>query len=211
MILVGDIHGDFAFMKRVMVENPDKVIIQVGDFGYWPFLSNTWHDLEIPGKVYFIEGNHDYLPDLMDLKIVTEVWKNAFYVPRSTVLELEDTKIGFIGGANSIDRKWRKKNSMQHGWFDEEEVTEKDVDKLLSRKPDIVIAHAAPVKVIERNFDPKVPVAFFGHLPGEWVDPSAINLQKVADTGIPYYCGHMHDEVIDGNVRILGINEVIEI
>src|SRR5262245_26875432 len=203
LVLVGDIHGAFHVLREVRERYPTEPIIQIGDFGVWPQLEANWSEITPP--VYFIDGNHDYLPPLMKETQPRSMWPGAVYCPRGTVLELDGRLVGFIGGATSIDRQWRKEGSLDHGWFPEEEVTDRDVDAILARKPDIVIAHAAPAKTIERFFDPTVPVEMFGHAPGTWRDPSAERLQRLADSGAPYYCGHMHRSVIDGNVRILDV------
>ena len=50
----------------------------------------------------------------------------------------------------------------------------------------------------------------FGHDPAAWRDPSAINIETLWDAvgNPPLVCGHMHRSLVDGNVRILDINEV---
>lgn len=207
IVLCGDTHGDFLTLEEARKSYPNDVIIQVGDFGFWPYMRNLWKGINPP--IYFIEGNHDFLPELIGIEKPTEVWPGAIYVPRGTVLELAGMRVGFLGGATSIDRPLRVKNDRKNGWYEEEDVQDRDIDLLLSNNPDIVVAHTPPKNMINRNFVSSDLIAInYGHFTDKFIDISAERVDRVVATGKPYYCGHMHKSVVDNNVRILNINEI---
>lgn len=206
--LIGDIHGEFRALQELLKRVPaDASVIQVGDFGIWPHKLKEWVD---PGRpIMFLDGNHDAPIDL-----VTGEWKNAQYLPRGTVLELGDSVVLTCGGATSVDRTWRGHRSLEsHGWFEEEEVTERNIHdalrNLAGRKPGLMITHTPPERIIKRNFPPE-GLLMFGHDPTTWRDLSAINIETLWDAvgNPPLVCGHMHRSLVVGNVRILDINEV---
>src|SRR4051794_30179883 len=110
LVFIGDIHGDFLPLNAIQNKflDPNTIFVQVGDFGYWPQLAGKWERGRTGRPVYFIDGNHDYLPTLRKLDTITEVWPDAFYIPRGSVLTLDGKKIAFMGGAGSVDKAWRQ-------------------------------------------------------------------------------------------------------
>ena len=218
LVFIGDIHTAFDTLKLIQnkYEGRDATFIQVGDFGYWPFsrYREAWDRAQITRPVYFIDGNHDHNPSLFRLAEGSngpvETWPNAFYVPRGTVLTLDNKRIGFLGGAGSVDYKWRALNV---DWFKEEQIREEDVNKLLSQKPvDILVVHTPPKSCIDANFDPAVLENFF-NLPRTWTDPSSLKVEHVwKELGLPpLICGHMHRSLKWHGVQILNINETLEV
>lgn len=218
LVLVGDIHGDFVFLNEVMQRAPDDAkIIQVGDFGYWPSLRPHWEaHVTSLHPVYFIDGNHDYITGLNVHGDQPEiVWDGrAIYVPRGVVLQINEVKILFCGGSKSLDRHWRTENSLNHGWFEDEQLTDADVERAITNVErmngvNLMITHAPPDDVIRRNFSDH-GLKSFGHNPQTWVDESAKRVQRLHEElgKPPLVCGHMHRSLVDGNVRVLDINEV---
>lgn len=218
ILLVGDIHGVYSVFNEFVAKAPaEAVIIQVGDFGFWPQLVQRF--VPPPRNIYFIDGNHDHTQALAGLPPFdkpVEIWPNAIYVPRGTVLELDGKKILFLGGAKSIDRKWRARfNPMGDNpvncWFPEEVISTADVlrAKLAADragKIDVMVTHTPPQYVIDKYFGIPGPE---WELPVDWRDESAWRVEEVwkhVDCP-PLYCGHMHRSIVDGNVRILDINE----
>jgi Icc-related predicted phosphoesterase len=212
LILIGDTHGEFEVINCVAQAAPaDAFIVQVGDFGYWPHLKEIWHSYPIDRPIHLICGNHEYLPDLVNLKTITEVWDNAFYIPRGTILTLGDKNVGFCGGAGSIDKGFRTPGV---DWFPEEAVTDEDVAKFNNQKIDLLVTHCPPRIVIKNNlhiFRPQDMLRF--GVTEQWVDYSQIQIQKIWEKlGQPaLVCGHMHQPFIYRNIRILDINEVYSI
>jgi len=231
LALIGDIHGEFGRLPKILSQIPkDAIILQVGDFGWWPGLQPVYlraraavgYDFHIR----FIEGNHDHVRLVGECNKAAEEsteswrdWPGAEYVPRGSVLELDGKRILFMGGANSLDRRWRPHNFGPHAWFDEEEVTEEDVMRAVanviegdeddSRGIDLIVAHTPPDSVIRSNFS-EDGLRMFDIDPRKWVDRSARNVEALWRSlgKPPLWCGHMHRSVVDGPVRILGINEV---
>jgi Icc-related predicted phosphoesterase len=179
-------------------------IIQVGDFGWYPELIKERLP-ELPWPLYAIDGNHEYHPMLRGMDEVTEVKKNLFFVPRGKVLEIDGYKIGFMGGAHSVDIAWRRKDI---DWWVDEEVTDENIAKLIDKKVDILVTHTPPTGFIMRNFGP-INKNSWGLKP-DWEDKSSLKIEKLwGEMGMPpLICGHMHKPVIDGQIKLLDINEM---
>lgn len=213
VILIGDTHDLMILGAMVRQAPEDMPIIQVGDIGIWPEYQERYRSPIRP--VHFIEGNHDYMPFFKDRKEVAPIWENLVYIPRGTVMELNGLRIGFLGGATSVDREWRTYNGMlnEHGWFPEEEVFEHDCLQLIhnaGKEPlDLLVTHAPPECAIAPNFEREGFLKAF-NLPPDWVDSSARRVERVwkALGNPPLVCGHMHRSVNWNNVRILDINEI---
>ena len=220
LVFVGDTHGHFKTLKHILREVDSlATVFHVGDFGYRIGAQEEWDAAQIDRSIYFIDGNHDQSPALIDLTEITEVWPNAFYIPRGTVMEKDGKRLAFMGGAGSVDKAWRHPG---FDWFPEEQIRRYDVDKLIQNlatnpndftvlKPvDILVTHTPPNDCIQANFDPRDLVNYF-NLPITWRDPSAYEIEAIAHRlGNPQIiCGHMHRAVKWANVRILNINEVM--
>ncbi len=210
LFIIGDLHGEWQFFSlfEEQLEKDGRLdapisIIQVGDFGFYPEYMDYWKGCKWP--VYAIDGNHEHFGYLKQFKDVSEVRQNLFYVPRGKVLELEGYRIGFIGGAESVDVKWREEGI---SWFPEERVLEIEADRIRNEKLDILISHAPPSSVISRNFAPLNKLSW--GLPADWEDVSSKVIEKLwCDLGrIPMFCGHMHRSILDGNCRILNVDEL---
>lgn len=214
--VVGDLHGEFmrlVTLKKHLTEQ--DTVIQVGDFGFYPEGINQWLDLfeTYPCRILAIDGNHEDFNYISTFgEGVHNVVGNLFYVSRGTVMEIEGKLFGFLGGGESIDKAYRRENI---SWWKEEQITVKDTETMVEnvnyRQLDFLIAHVPPKFTIAAHFGP-LNTKYWG-LPDEWEDISAQRMSKVYHTIRPrnFICGHMHRSVIDGNIRILDINEVITI
>lgn len=112
LIFVGDIHGNWPLLRYNLERKKitDSVIIQVGDFGaygkkYEVELLEVFNSrIKKSGNVvYAIRGNHDNPAVWND----TAGWpkqSHVHFVPDYTVLELCGKRIGFWGGAHSLNR-----------------------------------------------------------------------------------------------------------
>lgn len=217
--LIGDIHGDFRELKLLLDEVPkDATVIQVGDLGVWPFTAPRWKASGIDRDVYFIDGNHDYIPWLdADSPDPVEIWPHAIYVPRGYhcwfPVDGVDKHFLFLGGSKSVDRAWRKRDGIHHGWFDKEQLSLAQAERAMGvGQVDFMITHTPPESVIRQNFSPS-GLEQFDIDPLTWVDESAKMVETVWKAlGEPrLICGHMHRSLVDGQVRILNTNEVFKL
>lgn len=217
LALIGDIHGNFPVLARLVAGLPDDVIpIQVGDFGYWPQLRQSY----VPPKhpVHWINGNHDHVVDAPHCD-----WPNAIFVPRGEVRVLAGYKVLFVGGSTSVDGLWRVRAGLNYqmahvpvnAWFHEEEVLQsEDVERAIANVAkacgvDLMVTHTPPDWMIRKHFGPE-GLRSFGIDPKTWRDRSAERVELLWRTlgEPPLFSGHMHESVTDGNCRILAENEV---
>lgn len=218
--VIGDIHGDFSKLWTITQDIPEEdTIIQVGDFGVWPKLEDKYMRTKWKrpdqrrGNIFFVDGNHDYIPMLpVDATEMSEIWAGLWYMPRGYVGMVEDKRVLFLGGSKSVDRKWRPLASTDHGWFPEEQLSEAQVATALKNVGmdmiDLMICHTPPDWVIREYLSPS-GLLHFDIDPKTWVDESALNVEKVWKAiGSPrLIAGHLHKKIVDGNIRVLGINE----
>jgi len=190
---IGDVHAHWPILcEAVLPKIPeDHVVIQVGDIGIWP---SVWDSISLPRKVYFIDGNHEYFPYLNGISKVTEIRPNLFYVPRGTVMELDGRQIGFLGGAESIDKAWRTPG---YDWFPEESIRYSDMIKLSGKKVDILVAHTPPKFIVEITTN--IPN------PPRWINSSAAAVEAAWELlGRPIIVsGHMHRNFKYGDIYVV--------
>jgi len=215
LYLIGDIHGDFRFLSRVVYglrPNLDAgdSILQVGDIGFWQGLRSRYEPSLSP--VYFIDGNHDDVAALINSPTV-EPWPQLRYVRRGDMLVTDHARVLCVGGASSIDRAFRNHRIGLGAWFEEEDVTDDDVAWALEQAKrhggvDLLVTHAVPLSVVRRHWPPLDFKEW--KLPLGWKDVSAERIDQLwkALDKPPLVCGHMHRSVQDGTCRVLDINEV---
>ena len=160
---LGDIHGRFNIINQYvkLYGIKDAHIIQVGDFGVGfktvekeTRMLEMFHDILLKNNVHVwaIRGNHDYKPHFDNDPFG---FTNIHLIPDYTVLELGGKRILCIGGAISVDRKYRYTKAQRAGNFDNQtlgveswwpdELFTLDRDKLGEfRDIDIVVTHTAP-------------------------------------------------------------------
>lgn len=218
ILLLGDIHGNWTILEKALGyahEVGATALIQVGDFGLFPgneksFYMTTEYS-QVP--VYFIDGNHDDCTRWTQYTTVTQLWDgaNLWYIPRGTVMDLDERTVAFMGGAASIDKGMRE----MYGWhWDEKEnINSDEINCLITnangKKIDLLITHCPPNSVIEKHFDPKNKLRFGVGL--DWTDPNQQIIENIwVDLGKPnIYSGHMHKKIVGENYRILDINELL--
>lgn len=161
-MVLGDVHGDFPGLNRLLVQKRPDMVLQVGDFGFFPtelgkkathpfdparhLKNHTSRGKAIP--VYWCDGNHEEFPELLrrwraagGLAKPLEVSPACYWMPRGTSLLLDDgRRVCFLGGARSVDRAL---GQVGKDWFLEEILGPEVLDHLPARA-DIVISHTAP-------------------------------------------------------------------
>jgi len=216
IVFWGDTHAEFDFFPAILEKIPqDATIIQVGDFGYWPDRMRRWDRMwEKLGRerpIYFIDGNHEYHPNLSHDK-PTEVWKGLIHIPRGHVEVIDGKRIAFFGGAFSPDRIFRK---LGRDYFLDEVPSQEEFQRLLDIEGpiDMMVTHTAPESVINAWF-PHLSKNTDWKLPLDWYDPTSRMLDKAWDRfgRPPLVCGHMHKSIVSypGPVRILDAMEIWE-
>jgi len=194
-LIMGDLHGDFGRLNSFVNKKRPAIILQTGDFGYWPRLSHKalygrrnpkYKDPVMPKmpeetNLYWCDGNHEDHHALID-RVTDELYPRVHYMPRGSTFELPDGRIVlFMGGALSIDRNCRLEGGGNYGWFPEEQVRESNVMDLDIDRVDIVISHTCP-----QEFD--VPMRY------EYNDSSRLALSYILHNHKPkqWFCGHWH-------------------
>ena len=180
-MVVGDVHGEFNKLNKLINKKLPKTIIALGDFGYWP----KWKSHPIKNRdtlIYWLDGNHEDFWSL-EQRESDEIWPGVFYMPRGTIVKLSDGRTAlFMGGALSIDKHWR---TVGVDWFPEETVKYADVMNLPDVKIDVVFSHTCPKEflyiLLEHNF-------------AKFNDPSYEALSFILDYYKPdlWYFGHWH-------------------
>lgn len=222
MKIVGDLHGIFDALRYLAEARmpgeleqlaPGEAVVQVGDFGFYEDRNPAIEKLELVAPVYAADGNHE---DHSQLDLDAEepyLYRgvpNLYYVPRGRAVTIEGRRVGFLGGASSVDKFIRLNRGLH--WSPREVPSAEQVARLMRNEPklDILITHCPPQSVIDRHFDPQDLNTYFG-LPVTWLDPTASMVEVVWNFygRPPLYCGHMHRSVTHGNVRILDIEEVV--
>lgn len=143
---IGDVHGNWKKYKKIVKESPNKVSLQLGDFGVGflkPYTDivvggNPPYDTMASGSHLWLRGNHDN---------PAFAYRHPFWVEDGTYAKLKSSEgvVWVVGGAQSIDKQWRAEG---YTWWEDEELSYGRLSDLLSvyeqAKPDIVATHEAP-------------------------------------------------------------------
>ena len=213
ILICGDMHGNWPVLTNLLHEKRSDLVLQCGDFGYFPHLEvpaiNMGHSpksgLErrydpdgrianvIDGRrvpIHWVEGNHEDHHALRARreKGDFEVAPGIIWQPRGSTLTLLDGRIVlFMGGAKSVDWKLRKPGV---SWFPKEILTEEDVAHLPERV-DIVISHTMPNEFCFFRVDERRARELGWDLSP---DSSRELLSRVLRKWRPrlWFCGHFH-------------------
>jgi hypothetical protein len=99
IMVVGDVHADFGALNTLLNKKRPKIVLQCGDFGFWPNMKakdrrNRWRERKAPiakdTRLYWADGNHE---DHWSLKArqTNEVYPNVFHMKRGATLTLPDS------------------------------------------------------------------------------------------------------------------------
>ncbi|MCR5814356.1 MAG: metallophosphoesterase [Desulfovibrio sp.] len=204
VLIVGDVHREWAFLASLLLYYRPDVSIVVGDFGWWPGLGPLPQEA-LPKEVlehtriHFVDGNHENHMDLLRVAPrghfeAVEMAPGITYQPRGSTMRLSDGRlILFAGGGKSID--WRIRNKGKT-WFPEELLRRSHLPKKLP-KADIIISHTVPNLFGE---DKLKGFTYFDHKLDFGPDPSQAALDAVLEECRPslWIAGHFHRR-IDGS------------
>jgi predicted phosphodiesterase len=204
---IGDLHANYRKLQAILDEiakRPQIVaVIQVGDWGWYTSVIPEFMMVKYPVPTYFVDGNHEDFIALPTGEGPQMIAPNCYYVPRGSVLTIDNRKIAFLGGAGSVDYQFNSRWSPLENILPAEAARLDGVDNV-----DILVTHCPPQSVIQRHFDPH-NLLWFG-LPITWKDKNADVIEDVwAKLGYPFnISGHMHRSVIGEKYRILDIEEL---
>jgi Icc-related predicted phosphoesterase len=200
IIAVGDLHGDWGSINSLIQKKKPDMILQCGDFGWWPIaevnvpiMYSTKKRWKLKGikphetKVYFCDGNHEQFSELPQNGI-RELYKNVFHVGRGNTITLPDGRVVlFIGGASSVDKGNRTAGV---DWFPEEDIKMSEFDLALSHeRVDIIISHTCPIE-----FEPIKGFIHHGNMSIKYKDVNRFALGTILRKYEPkkWFFGHWH-------------------
>lgn len=216
IFITGDLHGHVdksklntqSFPQQKELTKDDFVII-AGDFGgIWDeSRSENWLLRWLEKKRFttlFVDGNHENF-DLLNSYPVTawkggnvhEVRPGILHLMRGQVFQIEGMKFFTFGGADSIDKHYRKEGV---SWWPQERPAEEEFDEGMNNlakhnySVDYVISHTAPLNIAEQL------TACSTRL-----DPVTIMLSVFQEkiSFKRWYFGHFHKDTTLGNYTAL--------
>lgn len=156
ILVAGDIHAEWRYLNQLITKKRPKLILQTGDFGYWPNLhgkkmsSYDRHPFDQYGikpgdsTIHWADGNHEdhWSLQKLDKEEGGVFMPGVIHQPRGSILTLPDGRnVMFFGGAYSVDKEYRTEGI---DWFREETISYTDMMNLPDVKVDIVISHTCP-------------------------------------------------------------------
>lgn len=199
LVFIGDTHGEWGKLNTILNElyqknKTDLNVIITGDFGFWPFINEfNLSKIKIRSniKIFFCPGNHENWFELEKIekenpnKKIIEIHKNIFYCTFGAILEIENKKIMFCGGAESIDKNHR---TIGYDWFPNEIISYGDMLKLDQeiKTVDIIVSHTCPDFIFKQM---KFKTFF-----NKNSDPSCKYLTQIFQMYTPklWFFGHFH-------------------
>jgi predicted phosphodiesterase len=161
ILILGDTHGDWGHLNitlaRALQAHPDIThVIQCGDFGYgWDdkphkltraYLTDeqiAYYKENV--KFYWLDGNHENFDRLdIDGGSLQPDWK---YMSRGSVLEIEQYRLLFCGGATSADKEARHPHI---SWWPQEDITYGQIRKTFETVDgpiDAIFSHDHPASI----------------------------------------------------------------
>lgn len=181
ILLVGDSHGNASYFRLALqVANHlgIRLVVSVGDFGFWPtgirFVSGCREQAKELGiTLLVIDGNHDapgtgrrddggFLgwtapTDGLRLDPALLATPELWHVERGTRVRLADREVVFVGSAVSIDRSRRTEG---RSWWPTEAISESETARIADGgTADLLLSHDSaydPPGTPSVRFDPEL-------------------------------------------------------
>ena len=213
ILLVGDLHMNTLAALQVIDHAQAlaaDLILQLGDFGFWPRSSAGQRYLnEVESKLskfgldlWFIPGNHEDWTSLAERPIEDDglriIAGHIREIPVGHRWTWGSTRWLGIGGAPSVDKHLRTEGV---DWFPEEEVTERQVAAIIAAGPaDIVVAHDAPMgtdflgRRLQQHLDPWQRNSWWPVSAQARADALQERLRRILDgvEAVRWFHGHHH-------------------
>lgn len=160
--VVGDVHGRLSTLQHAVSRTLRvglSTLIQVGDFWLYDdqraldkldrmVASLAGNKGLSPGEfqIIFADGNHENFDVLdPDADGPVRMSESLTYVPRGIALDVEGVRVGFFGGAESVDREHRTPG---FDWWPQERVTYGQYLRAAQMGPvDVLITHDTSLEV----------------------------------------------------------------
>ena len=95
-LIVGDIHGDWGKLNSLLAKKKPNIVLQCGDFGWWPKMEVTkpvlygrqkiWilHGVKPCGaEIYWCDGNHEEHPLLCQDGLIHKMYEGINHASRA--------------------------------------------------------------------------------------------------------------------------------
>jgi hypothetical protein len=195
ILMVGDLHSNTNAANQMLdhaAEVGADVIVQVGDFGFWPrtepgrkFLRKAEARLARLGlELWWVAGNHDDPVALRTRPVEADgrrrTSEHSWHLPSGHRWVWGETVWVAAGGAVSVDRYGRTEGV---SWFPDEELADSDVDQIIGDGPaDVIVAHDGPWSdgVLGRRLSLDLPVPQRRSVwPEDLVEKSDVHMRRV--------------------------------
>lgn len=215
----GDTHGnwDQMFLKINQYNISNCHIIHVGDIGIG-FREKSWEVKEInllndyfrSKEIIFmgIRGNHDN-PEYFNGDYTLS---NFRLIEDYSAHKINGEIFLFIGGAISIDRKWRE---IGKDYWPEEAIK---APGCISQRPSIIISHDCPLEVgfsSESLYDELENMVKTDSITGRRILSSVFDQLKAQTPPKKWFYGHYHsnqmESILGTDFHMMGINSVYEL
>ena len=222
VMYVGDIHGKVEYISKINSEaikrNIDTVI-QVGDFGarwgggqcaIFKYFDKLKYKNKKSPRWITCGGNHENwrrwykLSEKQDNPDLVELAPSCFWARRGSVIDIDNKKHLFLGGAESTDIEWRIKDRT---CWKEETPSESEFllfqKRLKEERPDIVVTHDAPRRVSLFRKHRKIAVtpnrleeilSSSEHSPSDWYFGHHHVLKSWSIDGVNFHCCGLHGQ-----------------
>lgn len=197
----GDWHGN-AYWATQAIEyasaHKAEVIVHLGDYGYdfyRSFRNSVESTLRRVGlELVFVDGNHENFNWLYDKPIEKDgrrrISPRVHHLPRGYRWIWDDVRFLALGGAVSVDKKWRQ---LDVSWWTQETLTDEEIATAVAGGPvDVLVSHDCPAgfRIPGLSDNPPFP-------PEAILESEAhrIRLSQVVDVVQPRFVFHGHYHV----------------
>ena len=206
--VLGDVHGNLGVMLKVLPRFAQlgvTNILQLGDFGLWPdasgrkFKYRVNKKLEELGQTLFVTlGNHEDYPQVEKFVphptytgfVYDPTQPHVLYATRGARWVWNNTSFVSLGGANSIDFKYRTENK---NWWKGEQITDQDVENTVKGGyADVMVTHDCPIGVDLFGEGRKTLSAGWSDEEVNYSNQSRVQLRKAVNQVKPDLLMHGH-------------------